>query len=53
MVKLKLATVGSSTGVMLLKEVLAHLKVEKGNHLFLVESAEGYRITPYDPDFER
>ncbi len=51
--KLKLTTVGSSTGVVLPKEVLARLKVDKGDHLFLVESPEGYRITPYDPDFER
>ena len=53
MVKLKLTTVGSSAGVVLPKEVLARLKVAKGDHLFLTESPDGYRITPYDPDFER
>lgn len=53
MVKLKVTTVGSSTGVVLPKEVLARLKVGKGDSLFLVESPEGYRITPYDPDFEQ
>ena len=53
MVKLKLTTVGSSTGVVLPKEVLARLKVQKGDTLFLTDSSDGYRITPYDPEFEQ
>jgi len=53
MVKLKVTTVGSSAGVVLPKEVLARLKIEKGDTVFLTESTDGYRITPYDPDFER
>jgi putative addiction module antidote len=53
MVKLKVTTVGSSTGIVLPKEVLARLKVVKGDSLFLTESQEGFRVTPYDPDFER
>jgi putative addiction module antidote len=51
MVKLKLTTLGSSTGVVLPKEVLARLKVEKGDVLFLTDAPDGYRITPYDPEF--
>lgn len=53
MVKLKVTTVGSSTGVVLPKEVLARLNIEKGDSLFLTDSPDGYRITPYNPDFER
>ena len=53
MVKLKVTTVGSSAGVVLPREVLARLKIEKGDTLFLTEAPDGYRITPYDPDFER
>ena len=53
MVKLKLTTVGSSTGVVLPKEVLARLKIEKGDVVFLTDAPDGYRITPYDPEFER
>lgn len=53
MVKLKVTTVGSSTGVVLPKEVLARLKVEKGDQLYLTEAPDGYRLTPYNPDFER
>ena len=53
MVKLKVTTVGSSAGVVLPKEVLARLKLEKGDTLFLTEAPDGYRLTPYDPEFER
>ena len=53
MVKLKLTTIGSSTGVVLPKEVLTRLRIAKGDTVFLTESQDGYRITPYDPDFER
>ena len=53
MMKLKVTTVGSSMGVVLPKEVLTRLKVVKGDSLFLTESPEGFRITPYDPEFER
>ncbi|MEJ0046414.1 MAG: AbrB/MazE/SpoVT family DNA-binding domain-containing protein [Rhodospirillales bacterium] len=53
MVKLKVTTVGSSAGVVLPREVLARLKIEKGDTLFLTEAPDGYRITPFDPDFER
>jgi putative addiction module antidote len=53
MVKLKITTIGSSAGVILPKEVLTRLRLEKGDSLFLTESPEGYRITPYDPEFEK
>ena len=53
MVKLKVTTVGNSTGVVLPKEVLSRLNIEKGDSLFLTDSPDGYRITPYDPTFER
>jgi len=52
MLKLKLTNVGSSTGIVLPKEALARLKVVKGDFVFLTESVDGFRITPYDPEFE-
>jgi len=52
MVKLKVTTVGSSAGIVLPKEVLARLKVAKGDSIFLTESPDGVRITPYNPEFE-
>jgi len=52
MTKLKLTTVGTSTGVVIPKSMLARLNVEKGDHLYAVELPDGgYRLTPYDPDF--
>ncbi|HKN21782.1 MAG TPA: AbrB/MazE/SpoVT family DNA-binding domain-containing protein [Terracidiphilus sp.] len=50
--KLKVTTVGSSAGVVLPKEILTKLKVAKGDFVFLTESPDGFRITPYDPEFE-
>jgi putative addiction module antidote len=51
MVRLKLRQIGTSVGVILPKEVLARLKVEKGDEIVLSETAEGFKITPYDPEF--
>lgn len=53
MPKLKVTTVGASAGIILNKEVMARLKVRKGDSLYLTDAPGGYRITPYDPDFER
>lgn len=53
MVKLKITEIGDSTGVVLPKEVLDRLMVNKGDTLYLMESPEGYAITSRDPDFER
>lgn len=49
MTPLKLTKIGTSTGVILPKEMLTRLKVEKGDALYAIETAEGYLITPYDP----
>ena len=54
MFKFKVTTVGASAGFILPKEAMAHLKVKKGDTLYLTEAPDGgYRLTPYDPDFER
>ena len=54
MLTLKITTVGASSGVILPKETMAHLKVKKGDMLYLTEAADGgYRLTPYNPDFAR
>jgi putative addiction module antidote len=52
MVKVKATQIGSSIGVVLPKEILSRHKIEKGDTLFVIESPDGLRITPYDPDFE-
>ena len=54
MVTFKVTTVGASAGVILTKEVMARLKVQKGDALYLTEAPDGgYRLTPYNPDFQR
>ncbi|MBA3034432.1 MAG: AbrB/MazE/SpoVT family DNA-binding domain-containing protein [Gammaproteobacteria bacterium] len=50
---LKLTQIGNSIGVILPKEVLANLKLEKGESLFLTETPDGYVVTPNDPAFEQ
>ena len=52
MVKLKLTAVGNSAGVVFSKEVLARLKLDKGDAVYLTEAPDGYRLTPYNPEFE-
>ena len=52
MLKLKLRAVGTSTGLILPKETLRRLKVERGDTLFAVETPYGYLLTPYDPELE-
>ena len=53
MLKVKITPVGNSMGILLPKEALAKLKVERGDTLYLVESPEGYTLTPYEQDFEQ
>ena len=50
--QLKLTQIGNSVGVILPKEVLASLKLEKGQSVFLTETPDGYVVTPYDPALE-
>jgi putative addiction module antidote len=52
MIELKLTAIGNSLGVVLPKEALARLKVAKGDTLYITETPDGYRLTPYNPDFE-
>jgi putative addiction module antidote len=52
MAALKLTQIGNSVGVILPKELLARLKVEKGDSLFWTEAANGVTLTPYDPELE-
>ncbi len=46
---LKLTQIGNSVGVILPKEVLARLKLGKGDTVFMTEAANGITLTPYDP----
>lgn len=52
MMQVKVTSIGNSVGIVLPKEALVRLKVEKGDTLYLVETAEGFTLTPYQQDFE-
>ncbi len=52
MTALKLTQIGNSVGVILPKEVLARLKLEKGDTVFVTDVVDGIRLIPYSPEFE-
>lgn len=49
--KLKITTIGNSAGVILPKELLARLRLEKGDELYALETPDGVKLTPHDPEF--
>ncbi|VAX16792.1 hypothetical protein MNBD_NITROSPINAE04-973 [hydrothermal vent metagenome] len=52
MLKLKVTTVGNSAGIVIPREAMARLKIEKGDILCLTETPDGYEISPFDPEFD-
>ena len=48
--KLKITTIGNSTGVILPKEILEKLRVSKGDTLFAIETSKGIELTPFNPE---
>lgn len=49
--KLKLTAIGNSTGVILPRELLEKLRVERGDELMVLETPDGIKLTAYDPEF--
>ena len=47
--KLKITSIGNSSGIILPKDLLARLRVDKGDELYAVETPDGIRLTTYDP----
>jgi putative addiction module antidote len=48
---LKITTIGNSAGVILPKELLEKLRVTKGDTVTVTETADGFAVHPFDPDF--
>jgi putative addiction module antidote len=48
---LKLTQIGNSTGVILPKELLAKLRLERGDTVYVTEAANGVMLTTHDPEF--
>lgn len=47
--KIKITTVGNSAGVILPKELLARLRLGKGDELYATELPDGIKLSPFDP----
>ena len=54
LIESKTRKVGNSVGLILPKEVLARMNLREGESVYLTESADGgFRITPYNPEFNQ
>lgn len=54
MYELKVRAVGSSSGVLLPREMLAELGLKQGDSVFATKAPDGsFRITPFDERFAR
>lgn len=51
--ELKITTVGNSAGVILPKELMARLRVKKGDVLYATETPDGVQLRVFDPDFAK
>ncbi|WP_376691080.1 AbrB/MazE/SpoVT family DNA-binding domain-containing protein [Wenzhouxiangella sp. EGI_FJ10409] len=51
--KLKLTAIGNSTGVVLPKELLEKLRVQRGDEVMVLETPDGITLTAFDPEFSR
>jgi putative addiction module antidote len=47
----KIIAIGNSAGIILPREILDRLKVEKGDQVYLSEVAGSVQISPYDEEF--
>lgn len=51
MPKLTVRKVGNSLGVTLPAQVTQALHVREGDQIYLTPTRDGFRVTPYDPEF--
>ncbi|MBI3090934.1 MAG: AbrB/MazE/SpoVT family DNA-binding domain-containing protein [Candidatus Tectomicrobia bacterium] len=47
----KVRKIGSSLGMILNRDLLEALNLREGDEVFIVRTADGLLLTPYDPDF--
>jgi len=53
MTTIQIRSIGNSLGVVLPKEMISRLRVAKGDLLFVQETVDGIRLTPYNPEFQQ
>ena len=49
----KIIAIGNSAGIILPKETMARLNVQKGDSVYITEGSEETRLMPFDPDFAK
>jgi putative addiction module antidote len=49
--KVKITTVGNSAGIVLPKEILSHMNMQKGDSLYVTKTSDGIHLAPYDDSF--
>ena len=49
---LKLTQIGNSVGAVFPKELLAQMRLEKGDEFYVTDTPDGLRITAYNTEFE-
>jgi putative addiction module antidote len=52
MIEVTVRKVGNSLGLILPSEATQKLGVSEGDTLFFTDSPDGFRLTPYDPNFK-
>ena len=51
--KIKITTVGNSAGIVLPKELLARLRLGKGDTLYATELPDGVKLSAFDSEFAK
>lgn len=51
--ELKLRKVGNSVALIVPKHMRQKMGVKEGDSVYATETPDGYRISPYDPEFAR
>jgi putative addiction module antidote len=52
MTTLKITRIGNSLGLVLPREILARLKLQLGDAVYLTDAPGGVKLSPYDQAFE-
>lgn len=48
----RLRRIGNSFGFTIPKELMEKYNLAEGNELHVIETKDGFTLTPYDPDFD-
>jgi len=50
---IKLRKVGNSFGFTIPKEIMEKYNLKEGEELHVIENNDGFKLTPFDPEFEQ